>query len=134
MMIAERKNTRGRIEIIASILFHCREGIKKTHIMCKANVGYEQLCYYLPNLIDTRLVTQDIEDGSVIYRTTDTGREFLKSYYDITKLLNQGNIRDCKNLDKCQFTSSEKGPGIYGDRTSLVNKALISILKESEGR
>ena len=129
-MIAERKNTRGRIEIIASILFHCREGIKKTHIMCKANIGYEQLSYYLPNLIDTKLVTQDIEDGSVIYRTTDTGREFLKSYYDITKLLNQENDKDFKNLG--QFTSSEKAPPIYRESTCVVNKALISILEEYE--
>ena len=126
MMIADRKNTRGRIEIIASILFHCKEGIKKTHIMCKANVGYEQLCYYLPNLIDTKLVTQDIEDGSVIYRTTDTGREFLKFYCGMMKLIKQEN----KNLwesaifvKNCPF---DEFP------TSKLNKQVISILEETE--
>jgi predicted transcriptional regulator len=98
MMTVERKNTRGRIEITASILSHCMEGIKKTHIMCKANVGYEQLCYYLPNLINTRLISQDIMDGSVIYRTTETGRDFLKSYYDITKLLTRES-KEFKKLD-----------------------------------
>lgn len=98
MMIIEKKNTRGKIEILASILFHCREGIKKTHIMCKANIGYDQICHYLPNLIDGGLVRQDIESGCVIYRTTDTGREFLNSYHDIMKLLGQGNFEHRKDL------------------------------------
>jgi predicted transcriptional regulator len=129
MMIAERKNTRGRIEILASILFHCREGIKKTHIMSKANVGYEQLCYYLPNLIDTDLVKQDIDDGSVVYRTTDLGREFLKSYYHITNLLNYHN-KDCQNLDQCTSLGTE---AILNRQTSTwANRQLVSIIKESE--
>jgi predicted transcriptional regulator len=129
-MIAERKNTRGRVEIIASILFHCREGIKKTHIMSKANVGYEQLCYYLPNLIDSKLVKQDIEDGSVIYRTTDTGREFLKSYYNITNLLNYAS-KDYKDLN--QYTLNKQGPTLNRQSITLENRQLIFILKESEG-
>lgn len=94
-MIVERKNTRGRIEILASILFQCKEGIKKTHIMSKANLGYEQLCYYLPNLIDIGLIVQDIEDGCVIYRTTENGRQYLEFFFGIMKLLNQvkyGNL------------------------------------------
>jgi predicted transcriptional regulator len=117
-MTVERKNTRGRIEILASIMFHCKEGIKKTHIMCKANVGYEQLCYYLPNLIDTGLVTQVIENGYVIYRTTDAGREFLKSYFDIMKLLNQGNYK------LTQLITYQKN--------YRLNKPLIPVLEETE--
>ena len=124
-MIAERKNTRGRIEIIASILFHCKEGIKKTHIMCKANVGYEQLCYYLPNLINTRLVTQDIEDGSVIYRTTDAGREFLKSYFNIMRLLAYRNHNNSTQLT-CEKESE------YRKYKNEPNEALIAIFEETE--
>jgi predicted transcriptional regulator len=126
MMIAERKNTRGRIEIIASILFHCREGIKKTHIMCKANVGYEQLCYYLPNLIDIRLVTQHIEDGSVVYRTTDTGREYLKFFFGIVKLLGQDSDR---NLNQMM-------PGVdysFGKVWSTnLNASIVPIFEETD--
>lgn len=105
MMLVERKNTRGKIEILASILFHCKEGIKKTHIMCKANIGYDQICHYLPHLIDIGLVRQDIENGYVIYRTTDNGRQFLNSYSDIMRLLSQGNYRDDKVLT--QFATTE---------------------------
>jgi len=87
-MLTERKQTRGRIEILASIVTHCKEGIKKTHIMSKANIGYEQLCYYLPTLVETDLVTQVIEEGCVKYRSTETGREFLNLYFGLIKLLN----------------------------------------------
>lgn len=124
-MIAERKNTRGRIEIIASILFHCREGIKKTHIMCKANVGYEQLCYYLPNLINSGLVTQVIDDDRVIYRTTEDGREFLKFYNGIMKLITQEN----KNLGESAIFA--KNHPFDEFPTSKLNKQVISILEET---
>jgi predicted transcriptional regulator len=127
MMIGERKSTRGKIEILASILFHCREGIKKTHIMCKANVGYEQLCYYLPNLTDTGLVAQDIEYGCVIYRTTDAGREFLKFYFGIMKLISQEHIKRFP-----QLTISEKKSGFVEGITKEQGGPLISMLEENE--
>ena len=127
MMIAERKNTRGRVEIIASILFHCREDIKKTHIMSKANVGYEQLCYYLPNLINTGLLAQAIEDGSVIYRTTDSGRQFLKSYFEIMRLLAGKTYSDHSQLVTCDIDS-----GISRHKyENETNKPLISIFEET---
>jgi len=125
MMISERKNTRGRIEIIASVLLHCRQGIKKTHIMSKANVGYEQLCYYLPSLINTGLLIQAIDDGSVIYRTTEAGREYLKSYFEIMRLLSY-NKYSAFELWKGEIypKTSEKG----GD----AQKSLAVIFEESE--
>ena len=88
----QRKNTRGKIEILASILFHCRNGIRKTHIMCRANLGHHQLSYYLPCLINSGLLTQVMEDGSVVYRITDNGREFLKLYYGIVELIRHEDI------------------------------------------
>ena len=125
MMIAERKNTRGKIEIIASILFHCREGIKKTHIMSKANVGYEQVCYYLPNLINTGLLDQAIDDGSVVYRTTDSGRQFLKSYFEIMKLLAGKKYSNLSHLATSEIDyESHKNE-------KETTKPLIAIFKET---
>ena len=126
-MIGERKNTRGRIEILASILSHCKEGIKKTHIMRRANIGYEQLCYYLPNLIDAGLITQVIDDGYVKYRTTEAGREFLKFYFGIMGLVNGGN-----NKNLTQVTMSEKKSTFVGITIKEQNKPLITMLEESE--
>lgn len=98
MLVNERKNSRGKIEILADILFHCQVGLKKTYIMLRANLGYEQLCYYLPHLINTGLVTQVIEAGTVIYRTTETGREFLKNYYNIMNLIADENVYSSKKI------------------------------------
>ena len=91
-MVNERKNSRGKVEILADIIYHCQESPKKTHIMLRAHLGYEQLCYYLPRLINTGLVVQAIESGSVIYRTTERGREFLANYYNIMNLIRLDKI------------------------------------------
>jgi predicted transcriptional regulator len=116
-MITERKNVRGKIEILASILCHCTEGIKKTHIMIRAKIGYEQLCYYLTNLIKAGLVTQVIEDGSVVYRTTENGREFLKHYNILANLMELQQDAQTGNAivaGSCSpHTQDASDPGFY---------------------
>lgn len=98
MFINERKNSRGKIEILADIIYHCQEGLKKTHIMLRAKLGYEQLCYYLPHLINTGLVTEVIVAGTVVYRTTENGREFLKNYYNIMNLIAPENVDSTQKI------------------------------------
>jgi predicted transcriptional regulator len=65
-------------------------GIRKTHIMYKANLSYEQVHLYLGELIGKRLIAQDVssEDG-VVYRTTEKGREFLLHYIRLVELLEE---------------------------------------------
>jgi predicted transcriptional regulator len=126
MMISERKNTRGRIEIIASVLLHCRQGIKKTHIMSKANIGYEQLCYYLPNLINTGLLIQAIDEGSVIYRTTEAGREYLNSYFEIMRLLSYSKYGAFESWKE------EIHPKINEKVGDTQKKSLVAIFEETE--
>lgn len=104
MLVNERKNSRGKIEILADIIFHCQEGLKKTHVMLRAHLGYEQICYYLPCLINAGLVTQAIVAGTVVYRTTESGREFLKNYYNIMKLIAHQNT---DSTDKIFSNSNE---------------------------
>ena len=89
MMVSERKNNRGKIQIMADILYLCTSGIKKTHIMYKANLSYEQIHYYLNNLLSTGLILQDISDGSILYRITEKGREYLRYYYQLTELVRE---------------------------------------------
>ena len=112
MLIDERKNSRGRIEILADIIYYCQEGLKKTHIMLRAKLGYEQLCYYLPHLINTGLVAQVIVSGAVVYRTTENGREFLKNYYNIMNLIAAENVASTQRIfangNDCLF---DKFPG-----------------------
>jgi len=83
----ERKNNRGKIEIMADVLALSTAGIKKTHIMYRANLSYEQIMHYLSQLLGKGLLVQDLSDGSYRYRTTEKGREFLSFYSRMTDLI-----------------------------------------------
>jgi predicted transcriptional regulator len=85
--MSERKNNRGKIEIMADVLALSTAGIKKTHIMYRANLSYEQILHYLNQLLNKGLIAQDKVDGSLVYRTTEKGREFLTCYSRITDLM-----------------------------------------------
>jgi predicted transcriptional regulator len=92
MMSSERKNknNRGKIQIMGDVLALGTSGIKKTHVMYRANLSYEQVQLYLGELISKRLIAQDVSspDG-VVYRTTEKGREFLQYYTRLTEFLEE---------------------------------------------
>jgi predicted transcriptional regulator len=90
MMTSERKNNRGKIQIMGDVLALATSGIKKTHIMYRANLSYEQVHLYLGELIGKGLITQDVspKDG-VVYRTTEKGREFLLYYTHLVEFLEE---------------------------------------------
>ena len=87
---SERKNNRGKIQIMGDVLALATSGIKKTHIMYRANLSYEQVHLYLGELIGKSLITQDMSspDG-VVYRTTEKGREFLLYYTRLVEFLEE---------------------------------------------
>ena len=87
--MSARKNNRGKIEIMADILNLSTVGIKKTHIMYRANLSYEQILYYLGELQDKGLLEQRIEDGTTVYGTTERGREFLGHFSHMSELMAQ---------------------------------------------
>lgn len=87
--MSDRKNNRGRIEIMADVLSLSTSGIKKTHIMYKANLSYEQILYYLNQLLSKGLIAQDLSDGALVYRTTEKGREFLACYSRMSELITE---------------------------------------------
>jgi predicted transcriptional regulator len=88
MVTSERKNNRGKIQIMGDVLALGTSGIKKTHIMYKANLSYEQVHLYLGELIGKRLIEQDVSSSDgVIYRTTEKGREFLLHYTRLVEFL-----------------------------------------------
>jgi predicted transcriptional regulator len=87
MVMSERKNNRGKIEIMADVLNLSTVGIKKTHIMYRANLSYEQILYYLNELQGKGMLVQDYADGSPVYRTTEKGREFLSYFSRMAELI-----------------------------------------------
>src|ERR671914_222952 len=88
-MMYERKNNRGKIQIMGDVLGLATSGIKKTHIMYRANLSYEQVHLYLGELIGKRLMAQDVSSNGVIYRTTEKGREFLLYYTRLVEFLEE---------------------------------------------
>jgi predicted transcriptional regulator len=90
MITSERKNNRGKIQIMGDVLALATSGIKKTHIMYRANLSYEQVYLYLGDLIGKRLIVQDVSPDGVVYRTTEKGREFLLlNYTRLVELLEE---------------------------------------------
>ena len=88
-MMYERKNSRGKIQIMGDVLGLATSGIKKTHIMYRANLSYEQVHLYLGELIEKRLIAQDVSPDGVVYRTTTKGREFLLYYTRLVEFLEE---------------------------------------------
>lgn len=77
---------------MGDVLALATSGIKKTHIMYKANLSYEQVLLYLSELIGKKLISQDISHDGVVYRTTDKGREFLMYYTRIVDFLEEPQV------------------------------------------
>ena len=84
-----RRGARGTIDIIADILALCNSWNKRTRIMYKANLSYEQILYYLNQLLGKGLIAQDVSDGALVYRTTEKGREFLAYYSRMSDLITE---------------------------------------------
>jgi predicted transcriptional regulator len=101
MMIStsERKNNRGKIQIMGDVLALGTSGIRKTHIMYKANLSYEQVHLYLGELIGKRLIQQDVSPDGVVYRTTEKGREFLLHYTRVVELLEEESRQESEAVE-----------------------------------
>lgn len=87
--MSARKNNRGKIEIMADILNLSTAGIKKTHIMYRANLSYEQILYYLGELQQRGLLEQRMDGSTIVYGTTEKGREFIDHFSQMTELMNE---------------------------------------------
>lgn len=94
----QKKKNRGKIEILASIMKLCTMGQKKkTHIMYNANLSGKQNSRYLYELTKKGLLLQcisyeDDDDGCIVYRTTEKGREYLDNYYRMMELIEEEKV------------------------------------------
>ncbi len=106
MITSERKNNRGKIQIMGDVLALGTSGIRKTHIMYKANLSYEQVHLYLGELIGKRLIEQNVSPDGVIYRTTEKGREFLLYYTRLVEFLEEEEKQEPEVEPSSPFISS----------------------------
>ena len=73
---------RDRASIAADILSVASKGARKTRIMYKANLSYDQLVEYLKLLVDMGLLEERIlenERNPKVYVTTQKGRDFVEN-------------------------------------------------------
>ena len=91
--LCKSENNRGKIQIMANIVDLCKAGIRKTHIMYKGNLSYEQINRYLYELLEKELIIQNLDDGVLTYRATEKGRSFLQ-YYNLMVSILEENVID----------------------------------------
>ncbi|HEX6253496.1 MAG TPA: winged helix-turn-helix domain-containing protein [Nitrososphaera sp.] len=78
------------MQIMGDVLALATSGIRKTHIMYRGNLSYEQVYLYLEGLNGRRLIAQDVSSSDgVVYRTTEKGREFLLCYMRSVEFLEE---------------------------------------------
>ena len=79
---------RGRIEIMMDILDQALKGANKTKIMYRANLNFSRFERYFRELSKKGLIEViDDPDASVVYKTTERGRELLRVLMKAEKLL-----------------------------------------------
>ena len=77
---------RNNLDIMADILRAATAGSKKTRIIYSTNLNYNIGSRYLTQLIKHGLMA--VHRGSIIYKTTEKGHEFLKKYDDLMEYRN----------------------------------------------
>lgn len=75
------------MEVIADILSISSGGKKKTHILYGANLGSEQLTYYMSQLQGNGMLEQRIENDTTLFYTTEKGRRFLSYFSNMSQLV-----------------------------------------------
>ena len=98
--ICKNENNRGKIQIMADIVDLCKAGIRKTHIMYKGNLSYEQINRYLYELLEKELIIQNLDDGVLTYRATEKGRSFLQYYNLMVGILDENVIDMASPISK----------------------------------
>ena len=76
---------RTRADIAAAMLDIAQAGAKKTRLMYRAALSYEQLSEYLELLTERGLL--DYVEAEKTYRITDKGRHFLRIYKEIDEII-----------------------------------------------
>jgi predicted transcriptional regulator len=84
--LQEKKN-RSKLDIIYDILVSANGGIKKTHIMSRANLSSEQMNFYFNTLLFHSLLDQEKGGEGIIYKTTHKGIKFLHCCAQIKSLI-----------------------------------------------
>lgn len=75
--------------ILESILKVALQGAKKTHIMYKANLSFDELQVYITRLIESGLLEQrmDEEEMKLMYFTTQKGKTLIEKMNQLREIV-----------------------------------------------
>ena len=78
---------RESLDIIDLILLVCLNGTMKTHVMYKCNLNSRQVQDYMELLLKFQLLQkEETEERRTLYRTTERGMRFIKSYAELFEI------------------------------------------------
>lgn len=103
-------------EIAATILEVCRNGARRTHIMYRANLSFDQLNRYLKILTRARLIRVDSDEKH--YRLTEKGISFLRDYFDLENTIKTYNSKKASLLKI--ISSGRSAPGSFSNPAELT--------------
>ncbi len=84
----EKVRNRSKLDIIYDILASATGGVRKTHIMSRANLSSEQMNFYFNTLLHHSLLDAEKDsDNNLVYRTTQKGIKFLHCCAQIKSLI-----------------------------------------------
>jgi len=77
---------RDRLEITAEILRIAKKGVKKTHLVYRANLNHALLEEYLEKLEQQGLIAKNVDPGRRI-KTTERGIQFVERYVNLQAVM-----------------------------------------------
>jgi predicted transcriptional regulator len=88
-VLQEQKiKNRSKLDIIYDILASATGGVKKTHIMSRANLSSEQMNFYFNTLLHHSLLDAEKDsENKLVYRTTQKGIRFLQCCAQIKSII-----------------------------------------------
>ena len=85
---SSRLKNRSKLDIIYDVLVSAVGGVKKTHIMSRANLSSEQMSFYFTSLLSQSLIDEGRDsDDNTVYRTTEKGIRFMQCCAQIKVLV-----------------------------------------------
>jgi len=79
---------RGEAQILMEILSSSLNGVKVTSLMYRANLSYSTLRRYLAKALDRGLICNlRDEDGHLVYKITDKGKNLLNRLREVDSIL-----------------------------------------------
>lgn len=85
-MTNQKKRT--RLQILKEIVDVAKGGSKKTNIMYKCNLSFDQLNKYLNLALDRNLIGITSVNPHPVYTVTSKGLQFSKDYEELMKSFN----------------------------------------------